>query len=81
MSWFVQPAYNPYFLAYFFSQNNIFLSQKISRNNPCSLELICQIQPAIHSVFLSQQISISINYSAVLLQPTEHGDVSACFSA
>jgi hypothetical protein len=29
----VQPAYNPCFLTYFFSQNSIFLSQKISRNN------------------------------------------------
>jgi hypothetical protein len=26
----VHPAYNPYFSAYFFSQNNIFLSQQIS---------------------------------------------------
>jgi hypothetical protein len=29
----VHPAYNPSFLAYFFSQNSIFLSQKISRNS------------------------------------------------
>jgi hypothetical protein len=29
----VQMAYNPYFLTYFFSRNNIFLSRKISRNN------------------------------------------------
>ena len=26
-------SYNPYFLASFFSQNNIFLSQQISRNS------------------------------------------------
>jgi hypothetical protein len=29
----VHPAYNPYFSACFFSQNNIFLSQQI--NQPC----------------------------------------------
>jgi hypothetical protein len=27
----VHPAYNPYFLAYFFSQNSVFLSQQISQ--------------------------------------------------
>jgi hypothetical protein len=29
----VQPAYNPYFLAYFFSWNSVFLSSEISWNN------------------------------------------------
>ena len=26
-------SYNPYFLAYFFNQNSVFLSQQISRNS------------------------------------------------